>query len=346
VTQLKSYPETALPCMIKMDANENEWGLPPEVKSLILKDMHNFPFHRYPDSEGVKLREEFSKYIGVPAKNLMIGNGSDELIRYIVDTFISQGDRVVIPAPAFSMYGFFVNLAGGDVVSIEPDEDLRVDAEKVAKAAAAENAKIVFLCCPNNPTGGALSFEEIKTVIEQSQCVVVVDEAYYEFYGSTVIDWVKTYPNLIVLRTLSKAAGLAGLRVGFLAAGDAIMNYLSRVKVPYNVGSFSQLAALRVLENRQALDAWLDIFKKVREDFVEDLRRIEGIRVFPTQANFVLIRMDNARLVWQGLLEKGILTRKFDGGVLSDCLRVTVCPPHQNSIFIEELKKTLGEVCR
>jgi len=98
VTQLKSYPETVLPCMIKMDANENEWGLPPEVKSLILKEMHDFPFHRYPDSEGVKLREEFSKYTGVPAKNLMAGNGSDELIRYIVDTFISQGDRVVIPA--------------------------------------------------------------------------------------------------------------------------------------------------------------------------------------------------------------------------------------------------------
>ena len=173
---------------------------------------------------------------------------------------------------------------------------------------------------------------------------MVVDEAYYEFCGRTVIDRVNSYPNLVVLRTLSKAAALAGLRVGYLAAGDAIMSYLYRVKVPYNVGSFSQLAAIRVLENRRAMDEWLDNFRRVRDEFIEDLRRVEGVTVFPTGANFVLLRIDRAHRVWKGLLKRGILVRKFGQGPLENCLRVTVCPPRQNRAFLEGLKEVLGEV--
>lgn len=344
VRVLKSYPETALPCRIKMDANENEWGLPPEVKESIVKDVLDFPFHRYPDSDGTALKEKLEEYTGVPAKNLIIGNGSDELIRYVVDAFVSPGNNVVIPCPAFSMYRFFVNLAGGVVVEVGPKEDLRVDAQKVAKTAQEKNAKVVFLCNPNNPTGEVMEIEDIEMVIQKSPGVVVVDEAYYEFCGRTVVDRINSYQNLIVLRTLSKAAALAGLRVGYLAAGDAIMNYLYRVKVPYNVGSFSQMAAIRVLENRKAMDEWLDTFRCVRDEFIEDLRRVEGITVFPTGANFVLITMDKAHRVWEGLFKKGILVRKFGEGALENCLRVTVCPPRQNRAFLEGLKEVLGEV--
>ena len=344
VAQLTAYPETALPCLVKMDANENEWELPPGVKSSIVKDVQGFHFHRYPDSDGTRLRKMLEEYTGIPSGNLLVGSGSDELIRYVVDTFVGPGDRVVIPVPTFSIYGFFVNLAGGTVVNVGPEEDLRVDTGKVASAAAAKKAKVVFLCSPNNPTGEVLSAEGIERVVKKSTGIVVVDEAYYEFCGRTVIDRIKKFQNLIVLRTLSKAAALAGLRVGYLAADCAIMKYLNRVKVPYNVSSFSQQAALRVLENRQAMDRRLDSFRAARDEFMKDLIRIEGITVFPTGANFVLLRMDNAHGVWKGLFEKGILVRKFGEGALENCLRVTICPQRQNRAFIKELKRILGEV--
>jgi len=343
VIKAKCYPEEMLPCTLKMDANENEWGLPLDIRALIAKDMTDYPFHRYPDSDSTMLRERLSAYTGVPAENLMVGNGSDELIHYVVSTFVGATDRVVIPAPAFSMYSFFVNLAGGVVIDVKPDESFRIDAEKVVEAAAAENANVVFICNPNNPTGSVLSLKEIKMVIEKSQAIVLVDEAYYEFYGQTVIDWIDRYPNLIVIRTLSKAVALAGLRIGFLAAGGCIMKYLSRVKVPYNVNSFSQYAACRVLENRESLDGWIDTFKMVRDDFINSLRHIEGVTVFPSQGNFVLLKMKHAQIVWDRLMEKGILTREFGGGLLEDCIRVTVCPPQQNQTFAAELKKCIGE---
>lgn len=344
VNEACSYPETALPCTIKMDSNENEWGLPGDICRLLEEGVKDFPFHRYPDSDCTGLREKLGHYTGVPAKNLMVGNGSDELIRYVVDTFVGSADKVVIPNPAFSMYGFFVSLAGGVVVTVEPGESLNIDAERVAKAARDQRAKVVFLCNPNNPTGGVLSEGEIRMIVEGAPGIVVVDEAYYEFYGRTAIDWIEEYPNLVVLRTMSKAMALGGLRVGYLAAGDLLMDYLGRVKVPYNVGSFSQHVACRVLENREAIDKWLETFREVRDDFVEDLKSIDGVTVYPTLANFVLIKLNRAHRVWEALFKKGILTRKYGEGILEDCLRITICPPQQNRIFIEQLKEMLGEV--
>jgi histidinol-phosphate aminotransferase len=338
--------ELMVPCRLKMDANENEWGFPADLLSLTAKDIEGLSFHRYPDSDSAKLREKLAGYTGVPAANLMVGNGSDELIHYVVKTFVGAGDRVVLPLPAFSMYSFFLSLAGGVVIPVNPDEDLYIDVDRVIAASVKEEAKVVFLCSPNNPVGSVIPLEDIKRVIENCPGIVVVDEAYYEFYGKTVIDWIDRYPNLVVIRTLSKAAGIAGLRVGYLAAGDDIMQYLCRVKIPFNVNAFSQYAAGKVLDNRGRIDTWLDTFKEVREDFIGKLNLIEGITVFPSQTNFVLIRMEKAQSVWDSLFEKGILTRKFPGEFLKDYIRVTVCPPGQNDIFIEELKKSLEEVCR
>ncbi len=344
VVELKSYPESGPACTIKMDANENEWGLPEDIRAAIARGMKDFPFQRYPDSDSTKLRKLLCDYTRVPGKNLMVGNGSDELINYVVNIFIGPGDKTVIPQPTFSMYGFFVSLAGGVVAELDTHAGFNIDIHQITETASREKAKIVFLCNPNNPTGTVLSPGQIKEVIEESPGIVVVDEAYYEFYGRTVIDWIQRYDNLIVLRTLSKAMAIGGLRVGYLAAGDRIMEYLSRVKVPYNVGSFSQNAACIVLENRESIDKWLDTFIKAREDFINSLSCIEVITVFPTQGNFVLLRMKEAHRVWSKLLERGILTRKFGRGVLEDCLRVTVCPPGQNRVFIRELKECIREV--
>jgi histidinol-phosphate aminotransferase len=343
VKELRSYKEGGLEYRIKLDANENGWGLPESVRDAVQKDIKEFSYHRYPDSDSTGLREELSIYTGVPAKNLMVGNGSDELIQYIAHTFVGKGDGVVLHYPTFSMYGFFARLSGGRVIEVLGDKDFNVRVDAVIKAARDEKAKVVFLCNPNNPTGKVLADEEIRRVIEEVPSIVVVDEAYYEFYGKTVIDWINKYDNLIVLRTFSKAMAIGGLRVGYLAAGDSIMEYMSRVKVPYNVSSFSQNVALRVLKEKERIGEWIAQFKQVRRKFIKDLSEVGGIKAFPTQANFVLIKVSDAGRVWAELFDRGILVRKFSDDVLKDCLRVTVSLPGENKIFISELKSILGE---
>lgn len=241
------------------------------------------------------------------------------------------------------MYGFFTELAGGEGIEVPGGEDFSIDCHGIIQSAARYGAKIIFLCNPNNPTGKAVRHGDIKKILTHTRAVVVVDEAYYEFHGETVIRWVYEYPNLIVLRTLSKAMALAGMRIGYLAADSKIMGYLRRVKSPYNVNALSQLVACRVLEEERGIKEWLDTFRRVRNQFVSDLGTIEGVKVYPTQANFVLFQVRNAHRIWQGLAGRGILVRKFRDSMLKDCLRVTVGHPGENSIFLRELMNCIKE---
>lgn len=343
VLELKNYKIPEISYNIKLDANENNWGLPRDIIDSIKMDIEDFSFHRYPHSDSSTLREKLSGYTGVNARNLMVGTGSDELIQYVVHTFVGRGDRVVIHTPTFSMYDFFTTMSGGVTVEVESDGDFVIDVEKIINAAVEQNAKVVFICNPNNPSGNVLSREKIKRIIEETPAVIVVDEAYYEFYGRTVIDWVYRYENLIVMRTFSKAMALGGLRVGYMAAGDKIMGYMNRVKVPYNVSSFSQFAACRVLEEDRVIKEWLSDFGYIRQDFVERLASIDGVKVFPTQANFVLIEVQDAEKIWRGLVDKGILVRKFSDRRLKNCFRVTIGQPQENRAFSEELWRCIQE---
>ncbi len=343
VQELESYSVPELPVDIKMDANENNWGLPEALRDRVKTGVGDFPFHRYPDSDSSTLRERLGRYTGMDAGNLMVGNGSDELIMYVVNTFVSKGDRIVIHTPTFSMYDFFTRLSGGQTVAVESDGDFRVDSDSIVKAALEQEAKIVFVSNPNNPTGTVLSETELERIISGVRSVVVVDEAYYDFYGETVINWVYEHSNLIVLRTFSKALALAGLRIGYLAAGDEIMEYLKRVKIPYNVSSFSQYMAGMVMDEEKALREWLEEFRQVREDFASELASIDGVKVFPSHANFVLISVPDGEGTWRKLLNKGILVRKFGDRKMKDCLRVTIGKPGENRVFLRELAKCLKE---
>ncbi|MBA1335203.1 MAG: Histidinol-phosphate aminotransferase [Firmicutes bacterium] len=339
---LRAYKEGGINSRFKLDANENGWGLPDSTKASIVESLKDFPYHRYPDSDSTDLRERLSGYTGVKPEHLMIGNGSDELIQYIVQTFIGRGDRVVTQYPTFSMYGFFTKLMGGIPIEVYGDGAFRVDTELIIDTAKAEEAKVVFLCNPNNPTGRAMASEEIRKVLTGVPGVLVVDEAYFEFHGESVIKWIYRYDNLVVLRTFSKAMAIGGLRVGYLAANDSIMKYLTRVKVPYNVGSFSQHAAAKVLEHLESVREWLAAFGEVRDAFIESLSAVDRIKVIPSRANFVLIEVDDAEWLWNRLVEKGILVRKFGDERLRKHLRVTIGTPHENEAFLLEIKRILG----
>lgn len=342
IRELRGYKEGGVSSRFKLDANENGWGLPDSTKAAIIESLKDFPYHRYPDSDCTCLREKLSGYTGVKPEHLMIGNGSDELIQYIVQTFIGRGDRAIIQHPTFSMYGFFTRLMEGIPIEVYGDESFGIETETIIDAAKAEEAKVVFLCNPNNPTGRVMASGEIRQVITKAPGVVVVDEAYFEFHGESVIEWIYRYDNLVVLRTFSKAMAIAGLRVGYLAAGDGIMRYLSRVKVPYNVGAFSQHVAIKVLEHLESVKEWLAAFGEARDAFIQSLSAIDGIKVIPSRANFVLIEVDDAEWLWNRLLEKGILVRKFGDERLRKHLRVTIGAPHENEAFLLEIKRILG----
>jgi histidinol-phosphate aminotransferase len=342
VKGLSAYSEGGRRCAIKLDANENAWGLPRDIANSVIEDIKGFDYHRYPDSDSTALRKDLSLYTGVKPDNLMVGNGSDELIQYIINTFVGQDDPVLIHWPTFSMYGFFTKLAGGRLVEAFPSNGFEPDIEAMAQTAKHERVKVVFLCNPNNPTGAVIPSVGIRHLLETVQCIVVIDEAYYEYYGQTVINWVDEYPNLIVLRTFSKALALAGLRVGYLATGDGIMGYLSRVKVPYNVDAFSQMVACSVLRQRENLERRMKDFKDARDALVKALQGIDGIDVYPTNANFVLIRLPRASDIRTRLMDRGILVRGFREKGLEDCLRITVGTKAENGEFISQLTDIVG----
>ena len=223
--------------VIKLDANENPYPFPAGIMERIYEEMNSLAFNRYPDPMAVKLRELLAVYTGVGPEGIMVGNGSDELILNIMLTY-GTGAKFVVASPTFAMYGLQGRVAGAEMIDVPRLEDFQVDAAALKQAAAGPDVKLVFICTPNNPTGNTVPRDVTEDIIRSTGAIVVVDEAYGEFGGDSCIPLLKHYPNLIVLRTFSKAFGLAGLRVGYLLANPAIINDLLKVKQPFNLNVF------------------------------------------------------------------------------------------------------------
>jgi histidinol-phosphate aminotransferase len=338
---LVPYDAPLYPDVIKLDANENPYRFPPEVLSKIFREIHARDFNRYPDPAAVSLREKLAAYTGAGPENIMVGNGSDEIILNIMLAF-GAGAKFAVATPTFSMYGLHGRIAGAAMVEVPRLQDFRIDVEALKRAAADPEVKILIICAPNNPTGTATPVEEIEDILKSADSIVVVDEAYGEFGGESCIPLLDSYPNLVVLRTFSKAFGLAGLRVGYLLAGPPVINELLKVKQPYNLNAFSQAAARVVMENRAP---FREVIKKIlneRERLFAELAALPGVEAFPSRANFILFRTPlPAEKVYSGLLERGILIRNVECPALSRCLRVSVGTAEENSAFIEKLGEIL-----
>lgn len=340
---LAPYDAPFYPDVIKLDANENPYEFPPEVLRKIYEEISSGDINRYPDARAERLRGRLAEYTGVNPENIMVGNGSDELILNIMLTF-GTGAEFVVTTPTFSMYEAHGRVASARKAEAPRREDFSVDMEALKETAGHPGVKVIIICTPNNPTGNATPPGEIEDLLANTKSIVVVDEAYGEFGGESCIPLLDRYPNLIVLKTFSKAFGLAGLRVGYLLAHRSAIDELLRVKQPYNLNTFSQTAARVVLEN---LFPFRERIKKILEErdrLFSELSALPGIDVFPTQANFILFRTPMpAKKVYEGLLESGILIRNLDGPALNGCLRVTVGTSEENGLFIEKLAEILGQ---
>jgi histidinol-phosphate aminotransferase len=324
--------------IVKLDANENPYGPSP----LAIEALARYPYYAiYPDPDQTLLRRALASYTGQPVERILCGNGSDELIDLIMRLFVEPGDGVVEAPPTFGMYAFNTGVVAGKRVAVPRDEDFRVDVEAIAEAVISNQAKLVFLPSPNNPDGSVLPRRSVEQLLELP-AVLVVDEAYAEFSGESVIDLVGQAPNLIVLRTFSKWAGLAGLRLGYGLIPEPIIEHLWKIKPPYNINMAAQAAAIASLEDREYLLRNVRTIVAERERVFAELQAIRGLRPYPSRANFILMEVEgDARGLKQALERQGILIRYYNKRGLQQCVRVSIGKPEDNDRLLAALRERL-----
>ena len=336
---LKGKVEVPVENIIKLDANENPYGCSPKVNQALA----NYPsINIYPDSGQAELRELLAGYTGAGAERIVASSGSNQLIDLIIHLFVAPGDEVINLVPTFDMFRFSTQIHGGSLVEVLRDEKFAVNVSAV-KAATSKKTKIIFLANPNSPTGNITPQKDMLEILDIG-LPVVVDEAYYEFSGETVVPLVSQYENLMVLRTFSKWAGLAGLRVGYGIFPPKVAEYLSTIKIPYNV---NVAAVVAVKESLKDIDYLLDRVKAIiaeRERLFAELQKLEWLKPFPSRANFIFCSVLNGKAgeLQQKLQNKGILVRYFEQPLLQNNIRISVGKPEHTDVLIKALQE-IGE---
>jgi histidinol-phosphate aminotransferase len=333
---LDGKTEVAAENIIKLDANENPYGCSPRVNKA-LADFHNF--HIYTDNDQTRLRAQLAQLTGVDARHIVGGGGSNTLIDLILRLFVGPGDEVINLVPTFGIYSFSTEICEGRLVSVPRDETFNVDV-KAAKAAITAKTKVICLANPNNPTGNLTPREDILELLETG-VPLLLDEAYCEFSGETLAPLVGKHPNLMILRTFSKWAGLAGLRVGYGLFPAKIADYLLTIKMPYNV---NVAALVAVEESLKDIEYLMGTVKKIiaeRARLSAELGKLSWMKVYPSRANFVLCRVlkGNARSLRQKLQDKGVLVRYFDQAPLQDCVRISAGKPEHTDALMRALRE-------
>ncbi|MDI7246486.1 MAG: histidinol dehydrogenase [Bacillota bacterium] len=321
--------------LVKLDRNENPWELPDSVRQDIIESLARLPFNRYPSPDADELRSQLAQFLGVREDMVVVGAGSDELIQIVMLAFRERARRVVTARPTFCMYRRIADVVGIPVKEIPLREEFSLDAEAVSEELLREDT-LAFLCNPNNPTGSVYT-RELARMIQTARGIVVVDEAYHEFCGETFLHDVSGH--VLILRTLSKAFGLAGLRVGYAVAHPSVSKQLSRAKLPFNCSAVSILVAQKVLEHHDDVRRVVDMITRERDRLYQRLTGL-GVKACPSHANFILFRPPRpAKETHGALLDMGIAVRRFDG--LPEYLRVTVGRPEENDAFIEAMARLI-----
>jgi histidinol-phosphate aminotransferase len=340
ILALKAYHVPEAEGMVKLDAMENPYSLPPAMRRELAEVLSRVDLNRYPEPSGRKLRELLARKFDVPqGMELLLGNGSDDLIQIVTLALARPGAVMMYPAPTFVMYSMNATFSGMKAVAVPLREDFSFDAAAFLARVKAEKPALVFLAYPNNPTGTLYPEEEIVEVIKGCEGLVVLDEAYHVFARKSFMPRLNEFPNLVVLRTVSKL-GLAGIRLGYLVARPQWIREFNKVRQAYNVNVLTQAAALFVLERLDVLEAQAAAVRNERTSLGEALSELKGVTVFPSQANFFLLRVPDADRVFEGLKRQAVLVRNLHPG-LKNCLRVTVGTPDENRILLTALREAL-----
>ncbi|GAB6078145.1 histidinol-phosphate transaminase [Hydrogenobaculum acidophilum] len=335
---LKAYKTETTPCTIKLSSNENPFDLEESIKLELLEVIKKIEFNRYPDPHATKLRQTLAKLYDVEPDNIMVCNGSDEAIQYLMLAIGELEEGVLIPKPTFPMYEVIANALGRPIYEVELNEHFQMEKKSLEKAISFKPA-LAFISNPNNPTGNLFNDDDITFIKEHTFCVI--DEAYYDFCGKTYIKDAIKYDKVAVMRTLSKI-GLASLRVGALIGTKEFIKEISKLKMPFNVSATSQAMADYILSNHaDKIKSQIQTIIEERQRLKEELSKIDGIKVYDSCANFFLIKVKDADFIHKSLIKKGILTRNISYlPKLKNHIRISIGRKEENDALINALKET------
>ncbi len=345
IRALSAYHVPPAEGLVKLDAMENPYGWPEEVVAAWLELLRGVPLNRYPDPGAARVRSRLREAMGVPeGMDLLLGNGSDEIIQILAMAAGGPGRVLLAPEPGFAMYRLIAAFTGMQYVGVPLAEDFSLDLPAMLDAIATHQPALTFLAYPNNPTGNLFDERAVEAIIQAADGLVVVDEAYHAFAEQSFMDRLGCHDNLLVMRTLSKL-GLAGLRLGLLVGAPGLLGELEKVRLPYNINVLTQASADFALARR---DLFATQTRRIREERERMYGRLGELPVtaYPSVANFILFRVPPGRgeTVFAGIKRRGVLVKSFGGnaGPLADCLRVTVGTPQENDRFLDALAAELG----
>ena len=346
VRALSAYHVPDASGFIKLDAMENPYQLPDNLVDEWLEVLRKVDLNRYPDPAAQSLKTELRKTMHIPADmEVLLGNGSDEIIQMIIMALAKPGATVLAPEPSFVMYRMIALFCNMDYVGVPLSTDFSLDMAAMRAAIEQHQPAVTFLAWPNNPTGNLFAESDVLAIIEQSQGLVVLDEAYTSFAEQSFMERLGDYDNLVVMRTVSKS-GLAGLRLGYLAGPAAWLNEFDKVRLPYNINILTQASAEFALSHADVLDAQAADLRAARSELFDALNAIDGVEPYPSAANFILFRVPTgqATTIFEFLKAENVLIKNMHpaGGMLTDCLRVTVSTPEENSAFVSALKVSVS----
>ncbi|MCA1635393.1 MAG: histidinol-phosphate transaminase [Acidobacteria bacterium] len=345
VRGLRAYTLSPERASVKLNQNESPWDASEAIKRETLRRMGGRAWNRYPDFVPAALHEKLAAFAGWKSEGVLAGNGSNELIQALLMVTVGEGRRVLISEPTFALYRQVATVLGGEVLSVPLDAGLQFDVAALLDSIRTNDPDVTIICSPNNPTGCRMSDGALETLLAAARGLVVVDEAYFEFSGETVVPLLERHPNLAVFRTFSKAMALAALRVGYLLAAPELAREVGKALLPYNLNAFSQTAAEVSVEMYDGeLAPVVRHIVAERERLFEELRRVPGLAPVASRANFMVVRSTvEPKRVFDELLRRDILIRDVSGyPMLADYFRVSVGTPRENDLLIAGLKEILG----
>ncbi|HXZ97592.1 MAG TPA: histidinol-phosphate transaminase [Burkholderiales bacterium] len=343
ISALSPYPVVERAGLVMLDAMENPYPLPETLQAAIAKLVSRAAINRYPDPQSAHLKERLRDAMEIPSgMEIMLGNGSDELIQIIALAVARPGASLLSMEPAFVMYRMIAVYSGLRFTGVQLNPDFTLDVEAVIAAIDQFQPAVIFIAYPNNPTGNLFDREGMTRIIKAAPGLVVIDEAYHIFAEESFMPLLAEVPNLLVMRTLSKL-GMAGLRLGFLVGRREWLAQLEKLRLPYNVNVLTQIVAEKLLQHMDVLRKQAREIRSQREQLYKELSKLPSVRAYRSDANFILFRVTRADEVFNGLIKRGILIKNLNRShsLLENCLRVTVGTARQNQQFIQALKQGL-----
>jgi histidinol-phosphate aminotransferase len=343
VRALKAYTLEPLEAPIKINQNENPFGMPAAIKEEVLRRAAAHDWARYPEFAPTTLLEKLAAHTGWRVDGVMAGNGSNEMIQSVINAVVERGVSVVLPEPTFSVYRQVVTVAGGEVAAVPLKSDLTFAVPRLREAIVARRAALAIICSPNNPTGCVIARDELISLLGTG-ALIVVDQAYREFGGEDFVPLLCDYPNLVILRTFSKAMAMGGLRVGYCLAAPELVVEFNKAKMPYSLNFFSMTAAEVALENLRLLQPLVAVMQQEQQRLFVALQAIPGLQPVPSAANFFAVRTAiPPKELFAALHARGILIRDVSSApLLADYVRISVGTPAENDRLLDTLKRIFG----